>query len=222
MQILYYYPLCPFSRQVRLVFKELGINISLIKEDYWNSSEQLIKFNPTGELPVLVETFDNVIAGIYPIIEYVNDKNQNNFFMDNDPIKAAEVRRLLHWFNNKFYFEVSKVFIDEKLIRLVKNLGSPRMDHLRIAKSNLSHHIAYIAHLLSERSWLASDKMTYADFAAASHLSILDYFGEIIWDQYPEVKEWYALIKSRPSFRPFLAEQIAGFIPPKHYYDLDF
>jgi len=222
MQILYHYPLCPLSRQVRLILKELNVTFSLIKEDYWLRTEQFLKFNPSAELPILVEPFNIVIPGVYPLIEYINDQYPSNNLIDSAPEKAAEVRRLLSWFNNKFYAEVTKIFIDEKLIRLLTNSGSPRTDFLRIAKTNLHHHMAYIMELLGERTWIAYDRMSFADFAAASHLSVLDYFGEIIWEQYPVIKEWYALVKSRPSFRPFLQDSIAGFAPPKHYQDLDF
>ena len=222
MQILYHYPLCPFSRQVRLALKELDVTFSLVKEDYWQRSAQLLKFSPAGELPILVEPFDLVIAGIYPVVEYINDTYPNNSFMSANAPIASEIRRLLSWFNQKFYLEVTKIFIDEKLIRLLKNTGSPRTEFLRAAKSNLAHHMSYMSSLLKERTWLAGDNMSFADLAAASHLSIVDYFGEVIWEQHPEVKEWYSLIKSRPSFRPFLQDNIAGFAPPRHYQDLDF
>jgi glutathione S-transferase len=42
------------------------------------------------------------------------------------------------------------------------------------------------------------------------------------WDQHGRAKDWYARIKSRPAFRPLLADLIAGAPPPKHYADLDF
>lgn len=222
MQILYHYPLCPMSRQARLILKELGVNFSLSKEDFWNRSQQLLKFNPAGELPILVEPFDIVIAGIYPLIEYLNAKYRDFHFMGEDDLTGVEIRRLLHWFNNKFHIEVTKIFIDEKLIRLLKNTGSPRTDFIRAAKTNLAHHLSYISYLLRDRSWIGGDNISFADFAAASHISVIDYFGEIIWEQYPEVKQWYSLIKSRPSFRQFLQDNIAGFAPPKHYQDLDF
>lgn len=204
------------------MLKELNVTFSLVKEDYWQRSAQLLKFNPAGELPILVEPFDIVIAGVYPIVEYINDIFPNNHFMSTQSALSAEIRRLLSWFNGKFYNEVTKIFIDEKLIRLLKNTGAPRTDFLRAAKANLRHHVLYISELLKERTWLSGDDMGFADFAAASHLSVVDYFGEIIWEQYPEVKQWYSLLKSRPSFRPFLQDSIAGFAPPKHYQDLDF
>jgi glutathione S-transferase len=198
------------------------MTFSLVKEDYWLRSAQFLKFNPAGELPIFVEPFDIVIAGIYPIIEFMNAKFPNNGFMSGDMHIDAEIRRLLAWFNNKFHSEVTKVIIDERLIRLLRNAGAPRTDFLRIAKNNLLGHMGYINQILQHRQWLAHEKISFADLSAASHLSVLDYFGEIIWEQYPRIKEWYSVIKSRPSFRPFLQDSIAGFAPPKHYQDLDF
>ncbi|MEO0820795.1 MAG: glutathione S-transferase family protein, partial [Pseudomonadota bacterium] len=53
--------------------------------------------------------------------------------------------------------------------------------------------------------------------------SCLDYCGDVPWDDYPAVRNWYAVLKSRPSFRGLLADHVPGFpIPPPHYADLDF
>ena len=35
-------------------------------------------------------------------------------------------------------------------------------------------------------------------------------------------KDWYARVKSRPGFRPLLADRVSGVTPPTHYADLDF
>jgi glutathione S-transferase len=222
MKTLYHYPLCPFSRQVRICFKELDINVSLTREDFWLRREGFLRLSPSAELPILTELSGLVVSGIYPIIEYLHEKYPTCDFMDEDPELACEIRRLLSWFNNKFYREITKLIIDEKLVRLLNNQGTPRSEYIRAAQSNLTHHMRYITNLLIHRDFLAQGKMTFADFAAASHLSVLDYFGEISWDSYPEVKEWYSLIKSRPSFKPLLQDGAAGFVPPAHYADLDF
>ena len=49
-----------------------------------------------------------------------------------------------------------------------------------------------------------------------------DYFGDVDWDRHPEAKEWYAKIKSRPSFRDLLADVVAGLAPAQNYGNLDF
>ena len=76
--------------------------------------------------------------------------------------------------------------------------------------------------LLDHRRWLAGDVMTLADFAAAAHLSVLDYTSDVDWNRSAVVKDWYAKIKSRPAFRNLLTDQVAGFLPAPHYSDLDF
>jgi glutathione S-transferase len=79
-----------------------------------------------------------------------------------------------------------------------------------------------MSHLAETRPWLSGEAPSFADLAAAAHLSTLDYLGEVSWDDYEPVKNWYSLLKSRPSFRPLLADRVAGFIPSGTYADLDF
>ena len=73
-----------------------------------------------------------------------------------------------------------------------------------------------------ERRWLAGDDFSLADIAAAAQLSCLDYVGDVPWENHPDAKDWYARVKSRPSFRPLLADHLTGLRPPLHYADLDF
>ena len=52
--------------------------------------------------------------------------------------------------------------------------------------------------------------MSYADLAAAAHLSAVDYLGDVPWSEDEAAKTWYARMKSRPSFRPLLADTLPG------------
>lgn len=201
---------------------ELDINLNLAQEKYWLRSGNLLKLNPSGELPIITDLSGLVVCGIYPVTEYLNDVSNNYHLISQDPQKAAEIRRIFFWFNNKFYKEVTKWIIDEKLIRLLAKLGNPRTEYIRTAKDNFAQHMKYISQLLKTRNCLAHDKISLADIAAASHISVLDYFGEIAWHKYPDIKEWYSLIKSRPGFHSLLQDHIPGFQPPRHYKDLDF
>jgi glutathione S-transferase len=80
----------------------------------------------------------------------------------------------------------------------------------------------YIEHLIVAKNWLAGDRMSYADLAAAAAISVADYMGEVPWQEAGEAKDWYMRMKSRPSFRALLADQIRGVRPPSHYTELDF
>ena len=78
------------------------------------------------------------------------------------------------------------------------------------------------AYLTSTRNWLAGDRLSYADFAAAAHISCADYLGDAPWDEDEAAKQWYQRIKSRPAFRPLLADRAPGMTPGPYYAELDF
>jgi glutathione S-transferase len=103
-----------------------------------------------------------------------------------------------------------------------QGFGQPNSTAIRAGKSNLGYHLEYITYLAERRRWLAGDHFSLADISAAAHLSSLDYLGDVPWDEHEPAKEWYARVKSRPSFRPLLADHIPGITPPAHYTDLDF
>jgi Glutathione S-transferase len=100
--------------------------------------------------------------------------------------------------------------------------GQPFAPAIRAGLANIHYHLDYVAFLAERRPWLAGPTFTLADVAAAVQLSCVDYIGDVPWDDHPEARDWYARIKSRPSFRALLADSIPGCPPPRHYADLDF
>ncbi len=223
MATLYHYPLCPFSRKVRLLLRERNIDPDLITEAFWLNRKEFLKTNPSGEVPVLI--IDNQkICGHYAITEFLEEKYEPKFPKDLD--KKNECRRLVDWFDNKFYLEVLKVILNEKVERQFLNVkqggGLPRLDRIKIAIHNLNYHLNYIENLLKERFCLVDENINTADLTAVAHISCLDYLGDIPWKKFPEVKEWYAKIKSRPSFRSLLTDQVMSIPPRGKYVSLDF
>ena len=209
MYRLYYHPLCPFSRKVRVHLTAKEIDFELIQENFWERRKEFIAMNPAGTVPII---FDNVSANLIinssVICEYVEEKHSDgkNFFGDNS-VKRAEARRLQHWFDEKFYNEVTK---------------APDSEILRVARRNLNIHLSYIEFLLESRKYLAGDQISIADFSAASHISVLDYFGDINWHHYAPTKDWYCLIKSHKIFNEVLKDRLANINPPEWYSKLDF
>ena len=142
--------------------------------------------------------------------------------MPRDADARHEVRRLVTWFDDKFHHEVTSKLLYERVNKKVMKLGFPDSRNVKDGAKAIKFHLDYLAWLLEHRRWLAGDAMTLADFAAAAHLSSLDYISDVDWHRSESVKDWYAKIKSRPAFRPLLSDQIPGFPPPAHYADLDF
>jgi glutathione S-transferase len=230
MLTLFHHPFCPQSRFIRLVSEELGLELRLAEERTWERRQDFLKLNPAGTTPVLVEEAAPPVPGAAVIAEYLCDTRGDRLaelgLMPRDPGKRVEIRRLMHWFNDKFFAEVSGPLVMERIYKryIPANAGGgpPDTDAMRAARSNIRYHLAYIGWLVRTRDWLAGDNLTYADLAAAAHLSAVDYLGDVPWDADETAKNWYARIKSRPSFRVLLAETLAGLLPSPSYADLDF
>lgn len=220
---LYQFPLCPFSRKVRVFLLEKNIKVDIAVENFWEKRKNFLALNPAGQVPTLLcYQENNAICESTIICEYLEEKHGGIKLIGDEPSYRAEVKRITVWFDSKFFNEVGKYIFYEKVIKYYKNEGSPNPLYLRAAKINLEYHMKYISFLLSERKWLAGNKISLADITAASHISILDYLGHINWNSYPTVKEWYILIKSRPSFTNILQDFIIGFKPAENYNNLDF
>ena len=219
---LYHYPLCPFSRQVRIALFEKGVPYTLVLEKPWERRIDFLKMNPAGEVPVLVDEDGAVIASHSAIVEYINETRVGLDLLGDTPLVRAEVRRLAAWFDTLFYREVYETLVMEKLAGQIQSGKEPNSTFIRIGRQNLKRHLRYLEWLLERRNYLAGSKISLADFAAAAHVSVLDYLGEIPWEEYSETKAWYARMKSRPSFQSLLNDRIAGMIPPNAYSDLDF
>jgi glutathione S-transferase len=140
--------------------------------------------------------------------------------------ERIEVRRLMAWFNEKFFEEASGPLVTERIYKRFMSEGNgggaPETEVIRAAKANVRYHLAYIGWLARTRNFLAGDRLSYADLVAAAHLSAIDYLGDVPWSEDDAAKAWYARIKSRPSFRPLLGEWLAGVPASRTYVDLDF
>ena len=227
MPTLVHFTLDPFSRRLRLALAEYGVPVDLIDEEPWEPSPDIFELNPAGTLPVYLEDAATPLSGIEAITEYLEETKATRVsLIPGDALTRAEVRRLVGWFDGKFYAEVSEPLLTEKVIRRFlqrgRGGGGPDTGRVRQAMAALRVHLDYIAHLVDHRVWLAGDELSIADLAAAGHISAVDYFGDIPWADYPVAKSWYQRVKSRPSFRPLLADTIRGMAPGAHYADLDF
>jgi glutathione S-transferase len=230
MLTLLHYPFCPHSRFARIVLAEYGLSVRLAEERVWERREEFLVLNPAGTTPVLLEEGGPPVPGAAIIAEYLDETRGAALagprLLPAEPDERVEVRRLASWFNDKFHAEVSNPLAHERLYKRFmpasQGGGPPDTDAMRAARINIRYHMAYIGWLVRTRDWLAGERLSYADLAAAAHLSVVDYLGDVPWNEDEAAKTWYARVKSRPSFRPLLADTLAGIPPSKTYADLDF
>jgi len=230
MLTLFHQTLCPLSRYVRLILGEYGIEVHLHEERFWERREEFMLLNPAGEIPVLVADGTPAIPGAAIIAEYIEEtlppERSADRLLPAAAAERVEVRRLASWFNDKFHTEVSGPLVNEREFKRHMTVdqggGPPNTEALRAARHNIRYHLAYIGWLVRTRDWLAGDRLSLADLAAAAHVSAADYLGDVPWNADEAAKNWYARVKSRPSFRAILADTLAGLPPAATYANLDF
>ncbi len=218
---LHQYLLCPFSRKVRFQCAEKGVDVALVREFPWERRDAFMALNPAGQTPVLTDG-DLVLIDSNAIAEYLEETVERSPLLGSGAAERAETRRLSAWFDQKFYAEVVAPLLAERMWKRVVTRAAPDAATIRAAQRAGESHLDYVDYLLEGRRWLAGPVFGLADIAAAAQISVADYLGGLDWDGHDESATWYAKIKSRPTFRPLLAERMESLPPPLHYDKLDF
>ncbi|MCJ8140764.1 glutathione S-transferase family protein [Falsirhodobacter halotolerans] len=219
MNRLYHFSLSPFCRKVRLTLAEKKVEVELVEERYWEQSQEFLRRNPAGKVPIL-RIDGRILSESQAICEWLEETVPTPPLMPRDADGRYEVRRICAWFDDKFHDEVTSKLVYERV--KIGGQGYPDSKNIKAGSSRIKYHLDYMAWLLDQRRWLAGDAMTLADFTAAAHFSALDYVSDVDWNRHAVVKDWYAKIKSRPAFRSILADQVPGHAPAPHYSNLDF
>lgn len=219
---LYQFPLCPFSRKIRLLMGEKGIAYDLVREDPWDPSEMFPNLNAAGTTPVVVhEEKKIVLADSRAIGEYFEETIDTSPMINGTAAGRAEIRRLVALFDENFYADVTEPLLLERMKKRLIYKQPPSSAALRNAMKNAHGHLDYMDWLIDNRPWLAGSTMSLADLAAAAQISVADYLGGIDWKGHEQTRGWYSVFKSRPSFRPLLSERMDVIKPPDHYALVD-
>ncbi|MEZ0494912.1 glutathione S-transferase family protein [Sphingomonas sp. IW22] len=223
MWLLYQFPLCPFSRKVRLLLAEKGVGYEPVRESPWLRRDEFLDMNPAGETPVMVhsERGGRPMIDSMAICEYFEETVEKSAMLNGTAADRAEIRRLVTWFDVHFYRDITRPLLTERMEKRLVLRTSPDSGRLREAMKAAVAHLDYIDYLLDHRQWLAGATMSLADLAAAAQISVADYLGGIDWKSHEPSKRWYVGMKSRPSFRPLLAERMEVIAPHADYEKLD-
>ncbi|MGH7001077.1 MAG: glutathione S-transferase family protein, partial [Stellaceae bacterium] len=125
MRVLYHLWLSPFSRTIRLVLAEKGLEFSMKVEKTWERRAEFLALNPAGEVPVLIEPDGTVLAGASPIAEYLDEVYRDKLLIGLNPVDRAEVRRVATWFDHKMNSEVTDGLVTEKIMKRFLGFGTP-------------------------------------------------------------------------------------------------
>jgi len=219
---LHHFPLCPFSRKLRLLLGEKGIAYELVRTNPWERDEAFLALNPAGRTPVLHDPERAItLADSRAIGEFIEETTDRLPMINGTAANRAEIRRLVALFDESLHAEVVAPLLRERMMKRLVLRQSPDSRSLHEAMKLAHEHLDYLDYLIDHRPWLAGATMSMADLAAAAQLSVADYLGGLDWSGHEPARGWYSVFKSRPSFAPLLIERMDGIQPPAHYAEVD-
>src|SRR5260221_13896415 len=149
MLTLLQHPFCPHSRFVRLGLGEFGLGARLVEERVWERREEFLALNPAGTTPVLLTEGQPPVPGAGIIAEFLDETiggelgDRRLLPLESGP--RIEVRRLMSWFSDKFFDEVSGPLTTERLYKRRMSAdnggGPPNTEAIRTARQNIRYHL---------------------------------------------------------------------------------
>jgi glutathione S-transferase len=219
---LHQFPLCPFSRKVRLLLSEKGVAYELCREFPWERREEFLRLNHIGRTPVLHFPERNfTLIDSRAICEYFEETVDRAAMINGTALNRAEIRRLVSLFDECFYAEVTAPLLRECMIKRLFLRQPPDSRAIHDAMRRADTYLDEIDDLIDHRPWIAGATMSLADLAAAAQISVVDYLGGFDWSGHEQTRGWYSVLKSRRSFQPLLIERMGIIQPPSHYPDVD-
>jgi glutathione S-transferase len=176
-------------------------------------------------MPVFIDMDGTRCEGVWAILDHMEGHYPDHPLAPEDAAERRESLRWLDWAMGPLHEQVTQRIVYEKAgQRFTGAPGkrAPDMNIIRQGREELKQALSAIAKAAESNGNLAGRAPSLGDLAVASHLSSLDYFGEVPWSEYPTAAEWYVRLKSRPSFRSILSDRVPGQPPVPHYAELDY
>ena len=224
MKRLYHWTMDPTARACRIALGELRYDVSYVLSPPQKPHEDVAKLAPGAFGVAYIDQGGHgrvVAVGGRAILEYLSEGGPTPNLLGTLPEDRAEARRIWEWIDIRFA-EVGASLLQERLRQSLSRTHQPDSNALRRGAHALRGALTFLNAVSEIRPFLAGRNLSVADLVAAGYLSAFDYFGDVQWDTVPDLRDWYSRIKSRPSFRPLLADVIPGARPVKHYADIDF
>lgn len=224
MRRLYHWTFDPQARLVRLVLAEKGLEVTLMPSPPWTPHVDVSGLGVGASGVAFTHRANEaryVAIGAQAICEYLEEAGEGVNLLPRLQEDRAETRRIWRLADDNLR-EACDSLLAERIAIARSRTHAPDSALLRKGAHALRARLTLFNHLAGLRPFMAGRTLTLADLALAAHLSCFDYFNDVPWNLAPDLRDWYARMKSRPSFRSLLTDKIDGTRPAVHYADLDF
>jgi RNA polymerase-associated protein len=191
--ILYSSPNCAMSHCARLVLQEKGITADIEYYDTENPPKELLKENPSGVSPTLIER-DLVLYESRIIMEYLDERFPHPLLHQMDPVSRANARMLIKKIDQEWY----------QLLHDVLYTGEKKSAK---AKKMLRESLLSSAPIFAARPYFMTDEFSLIDCVVTPLLWRMPSVGIDLSSAQDDVINKYAQrMFNRPAFRRSLSE----------------
>ncbi|HEY0465747.1 MAG TPA: glutathione S-transferase family protein [Polyangiaceae bacterium] len=191
---LYYNPLSPNVRRVRLTAAVLGIELEEKLLDFSkgeHKSPEYLALNPNGAVPTLVDG-DFVLTESRSIMQYLASKKPESGLLPRDEAARADVTRWQFWDASHFLPQLGTLAF-ERMIKGMVGLGDPDSAKINDALGNFRRFAAVLNQRLSGKQYVVGNSLTLADLTLASSLMYAKQV-EVPVAEFPNIEGWLARI----------------------------
>jgi len=191
---LYYNPLSPNVRRVRLTAAVLGIQLEEKLLDFSkgeHKSPEYLALNPNGAVPTLVDG-DFVLTESRSIMQYLASKKPESGLLPRDEAARADVTRWQFWDASHFSPQLGTLAF-EKMIKGMMGLGEPDGAKINDALNNFRRFAAVLNKRLEGKQYVVGNSLTLADLTLGSSLMYAKQ-TEVPIAEFPNVEGWLARI----------------------------
>lgn len=191
---LYYNPLSPNVRRVRLAAAVLGIQLEEKLLDFAkgeHKSPEYLALNPNGAVPTLVDG-DFVLTESRSIMQYLASKKPESGLLPRDEAARADVTRWQFWDASHFSPQLGTLAF-EKMIKGMMGLGEPDSAKINDALGNFRRFAAVLNKRLEGKQYVVGNSLTLADLTLGSSLMYAKQTEAPI-AEFPNVESWLARI----------------------------
>ena len=196
--------------RARWVLQELGVDFEAVTLDIRTGAQrrpEFLRLNPAGKLPVLVDG-DFVLTESVAIVLYLGEKYPDKGLVPLDLRQRAQTYRWLLFAATELEQPLWRISRNSQIYPEAKRQPSD----IPIASEEFKSMAAVLARHMEGREFVATDRVTVADFVMAY---TLDWGNELeLLDDQPELVKYMERMYARPAAPERIAQAFASLPEP--------
>jgi glutathione S-transferase len=198
---LFYNPMSPNVRRVRLTAAVLGLHLEETKLDFAkgeHKSPEYLALNANGAVPTLVDG-DYVLTESRAIMQYLASKKPEAGLLPRDEAARADVTRWQFWDASHFSPNLATLAF-ERVLKGMLGMGDPDQRKIDDALGNFRRFAAVLNKRLEGKPYVVENRLTLADLTLASSM-MYSKQADVPLADFSNVQSWFSRVSELDAWK---------------------